>query len=91
MSFQDKTLLCRDCNNEFVWTAGEQEFFASKGFNNPPSRCVDCRKKFKEEKKQGTVTTTITCKDCGNKGDVPFKPINPDDILCADCFKKFIA
>ena len=27
--FEDKTLVCKDCGKEFVWTAGEQEFYAS--------------------------------------------------------------
>ena len=40
---QDKTLNCRDCGKEFVFTAGEQEFFAQKGFTNEPSRCPECR------------------------------------------------
>ncbi|MEE0068638.1 MAG: zinc-ribbon domain containing protein, partial [Faecalibacterium prausnitzii] len=26
--FEDKTLVCKDCGKEFVWTAGEQEFYA---------------------------------------------------------------
>src|SRR2546425_12875683 len=39
VSFQDKTLTCRDCGQEFIWTAGEQEFYASRGLQNPPSRC----------------------------------------------------
>ncbi|MBQ7784571.1 MAG: zinc-ribbon domain-containing protein, partial [Clostridia bacterium] len=30
--YQDKTLTCRDCGQEFVFTAGEQEFYAEKGF-----------------------------------------------------------
>ena len=28
--FEDKTLVCKDCGKEFVWTAGEQEFYASQ-------------------------------------------------------------
>jgi CxxC-x17-CxxC domain-containing protein len=40
---QDKTLTCRDCNGEFVFTTSEQEFFAQKGFTNEPSRCPECR------------------------------------------------
>ena len=32
--FEDKTLVCKDCGKEFVWTAGEQEFYASRGFEN---------------------------------------------------------
>jgi CxxC-x17-CxxC domain-containing protein len=41
--YTDKTMTCRDCNQSFVFTTGEQEFFASKGFTNEPSRCPDCR------------------------------------------------
>ena len=41
--YNDKTLTCRDCGANFVFTAGEQEFFASKGFTNEPGRCPDCR------------------------------------------------
>ena len=37
--FEDKTLVCKDCGKEFVWTAGEQEFYASRGFENQPQRC----------------------------------------------------
>ena len=44
MSYADKTLTCRDCNQPFVFTAGEQEFYAQKGFTNEPTRCGDCRK-----------------------------------------------
>ena len=37
--YQDKTLVCRECGEEFVFTAGEQEFYAEKGFQNEPQRC----------------------------------------------------
>ena len=30
--YEDKTLTCKDCGNEFVFTAGEQEFYAQKAF-----------------------------------------------------------
>ena len=43
MSYADKSLTCRDCGQAFVFTGGEQEFHASKGFQNEPSRCQDCR------------------------------------------------
>ena len=41
--FEDKTLVCKDCGKEFVWTAGEQEFYASRGFENQPQRCKPAR------------------------------------------------
>ena len=39
MSYADKTITCRDCGTDFVFTAGEQEFYAQKGFTNEPTRC----------------------------------------------------
>jgi CxxC-x17-CxxC domain-containing protein len=41
--YTDETLSCLDCGRSFPFTANEQEFFASKGFTNKPSRCGDCR------------------------------------------------
>lgn len=43
MEFTDKTLTCKDCGAEFVFTAGEQQFYAEKGFENDPIRCKECR------------------------------------------------
>lgn len=28
--YEDKTLVCKECGNEFVFTAGEQEFYAER-------------------------------------------------------------
>jgi CxxC-x17-CxxC domain-containing protein len=47
MSYADKTLTCRDCGTQFVFTAGEQEFYAQKGFTNEPGRCPSCRQQRK--------------------------------------------
>lgn len=49
--YQDKTLVCMDCEAEFVFTAGEQEFYAEKGFDNEPKRCKECRAKRKAERR----------------------------------------
>lgn len=43
MAFQDRELACRDCGGGFVFTAGEQEFYASKGLQHDPVRCPSCR------------------------------------------------
>ena len=45
MEFQDKSLNCVDCGAEFIWTAGEQLFFADKNFKNEPKRCKSCKAK----------------------------------------------
>jgi hypothetical protein len=49
MSFQDKSIQCSDCGAVFTFTAGEQEFFASKGLTNEPRRCPRCRKAKKQQ------------------------------------------
>ncbi len=46
----DKTLVCKDCNKEFVFTEGEQVFYAEKGLQNEPQRCPECRKARKAER-----------------------------------------
>lgn len=42
-TFQDKTLQCSECHKDFTWTAGEQDFFQRRGFQQP-KRCTNCRK-----------------------------------------------
>ncbi|MCI9027375.1 MAG: zinc-binding protein, partial [Lawsonibacter sp.] len=32
--YEDKILVCKECGNEFTFTAGEQEFYAERGFQN---------------------------------------------------------
>jgi len=43
VSFVDRTLTCRDCGREFLFTAGEQEFYQTRGLQNEPRRCPECR------------------------------------------------
>ena len=47
----DKTLSCKDCGKEFVFTEGEQEFYKEKGFENEPQRCPDCRRARKQDRR----------------------------------------
>src|SRR5258708_25683425 len=48
MPFTDQTLSCRDCQQAFTFTAGEQEFYESRGMTNAPSRCPECRAAHKQ-------------------------------------------
>jgi len=43
MAFSDRELICRDCQGTFIFTAGEQEFYATKGLQHDPVRCPSCR------------------------------------------------
>jgi hypothetical protein len=42
--YQDVPIECIDCAEEFIWTAGEQQFFYDKHLLNPPKRCKQCKK-----------------------------------------------
>lgn len=42
-TYEDETLVCKECGAEFIFTAGEQKFYAEKGFPNKPQRCKPCR------------------------------------------------
>jgi CxxC-x17-CxxC domain-containing protein len=51
--YSDERLTCTDCGAEFVFTSGEQQFFATKGFQNKPNRCPDCRTARKNARQSG--------------------------------------
>ena len=92
--YQDKVITCRDCGNEFVFSASEQEFYASKGFDNDPSRCPSCRKIYKQQRRGGgrferqpRETFKTTCARCGKTAEVPFKPTGDKPVYCKDCFQ----
>ena len=40
--YTDKTLVCADCGQEFLFTASEQQFYAARQFSEP-RRCGSCR------------------------------------------------
>jgi CxxC-x17-CxxC domain-containing protein len=50
--YADKSMTCRDCGKPFAFTAGEQEFFASRGFSEP-TRCPECRAARKASRDSG--------------------------------------
>ena len=90
MEYQDKKLICRDCHKTFIWSAGEQRFFAKKGFTNIPTRCPSCREKFKKRKQEGTLEAQITCSVCGKYDKVLVTPRYPEKAMCKECFEDFI-
>ena len=91
MAFQDKTIVCKECGTEFVFTAGEQEFYAAKGFENEPTRCKACRdarkQRMSEGRRQSRQMYDAVCADCGAPTQVPFKPRNDRPVYCSDCYQ----
>ena len=47
---QDKTIVCKDCGKEFIFSVRDQEFYKEQGFENEPVRCKECRTKRKAER-----------------------------------------
>ena len=72
--YEDKTLVCKDCGKEFTFSAGEQEFYAEKGFENEPQRCKECRQARKNSMRQNKEMYEIVCASCGKVDKVPFEP-----------------
>ncbi len=91
MAMADKTLTCRDCSAEFVFTAGEQEFYASKGFTREPARCPECRTARKREREGGYVGGTYTSgSSTANQapaGVYERRERRMYPVTCADCGK----
>ena len=90
MSYQDKTLVCKDCGQEFMFTVSEQEFYEEKGFTNEPQRCKPCRNARKNSGGGGgrgqREMFDAVCADCGRPCKVPFQPRNDRPVFCSDCF-----
>lgn len=96
---EDKTLTCRDCGTDFVFTASEQDFFAEKGFTNEPGRCPSCRAARKQSNGFGRGGNRggnrgpremhpAVCASCGVETQVPFRPSGDRPVYCSDCFSQ---
>lgn len=47
-TLEDKVIICRDCNKEFIWTKNEQLFYKQLGLEGSPCRCKKCKKERNE-------------------------------------------
>jgi CxxC-x17-CxxC domain-containing protein len=89
--YQDKVLQCRDCGMDFVWTSGEQAFYASKGLINQPARCPSCRVAARAARESGGPGRPreffpAVCDRCGVQTQVPFMPRNDRPVYCSSCY-----
>ena len=86
MEFEDKTLTCKECGNNFVFSADEQAFFQKKGFEHDPARCPDCRKKKRQSLEKEKIE--IKCAKCGKTAKVLLDIKQNIPIYCRECFEK---
>ena len=84
--YEDKKLTCKECGNEFTFTAGEQEFYAERGFQNEPQRCKACRDARKNATRAPREFFTAICAECGREAKVPFQPKTDRPVFCSECF-----
>ncbi|HEY0581643.1 MAG TPA: zinc-ribbon domain containing protein [Chloroflexota bacterium] len=99
----DMTLTCRDCGQGFTFTAGEQDFYAGRGFSEP-TRCGDCRASRRTERDRGSYSSgggyessaprgprqmfEAVCTGCGSIAQVPFQPSAEKPVYCSTCFEQ---
>jgi CxxC-x17-CxxC domain-containing protein len=88
MSYADRTLTCRDCATEFVFTAGEQEFYAQKGFTNEPTRCPTCRQSRKAGGGGGRGGYNDRDSYGGRDDGYNSRPREMHTAICASCGKE---
>jgi CxxC-x17-CxxC domain-containing protein len=97
LEFADLPIICIDCSETFVFTAGEQAFFRDKGLLNPPKRCKEC-KKAKTKRidaieasrllgKRQRVDVRAKCASCDVTTTVPFYPSQGRPVYCRDCYQ----
>lgn len=94
--FTDQTIQCQVCGQDFIFTAGEQEFFQERGFQEP-RKCKDCRQQTKGRKQGGggrfnrsrppaRQLYDIVCDACGQAAQVPFEPYPDHPVYCKACY-----
>jgi CxxC-x17-CxxC domain-containing protein len=94
--YQDRSIKCVDCNEDFIWTAGEQVFFHDKGLKNEPKRCKPCKQAKNERlaaiaaaQTSGVrqrIEVSVLCAQCGQQTTVPFYPSQGRPVYCRSCF-----
>ena len=101
VEFEDLSIDCIDCRLPFVWTAGEQAFYRSKGLTNPPKRCKPCKKEKNNrldaiEHARATgqryrVDIKAECARCQKMTTIPFYPSQGRPVYCRACYLEMSA
>lgn len=100
MNYTDRSLTCVECGNDFVFSSDDQEFHASRGYQDP-KRCPSCRASRRANSGGGYGSSygdgysdrpkremfSTTCSRCGKEALVPFVPRNDKPVYCSDCYQ----
>ncbi len=96
MTYQDRTIQCVECGSDFTFSADDQEYHASKGFENDPKRCPTCRQRRRADRgstggfgsRPPRQMHSIVCSECGKDAEVPFQPTGDKPVYCSDCYNR---
>ena len=93
----DKTIMCKDCGANFVFSENEQAFYREKGFENDPQRCPECRAAKKAQSRGNNrgggygrserPMFDAICSECGVRTQVPFEPSGDKPVYCKECYQ----
>ncbi len=93
--YQDKTLECVECGQSFTFSSSDQEFHATRGYQEP-KRCPNCRQARRASRGDSggggysgdRPMYDAVCASCGKATQVPFLPRQDRPVYCSDCFSK---
>jgi len=96
----ERQIMCQSCGTEFTFTPEEQEFYQTKGFQDP-KKCKPCRDAAKQSRGGGygrggggggygrapRQMYDVTCASCGVQTQVPFQPSGAKPVYCRECYQ----
>ena len=102
--FQDRNIACVECEQEFVFSADDQQYHSERGYSDP-KRCPSCRAARRSQSGGGggggyggggggggfrsdRPMFTTTCAQCGQEAQVPFEPRGDRPVYCNSCFSQ---
>jgi CxxC-x17-CxxC domain-containing protein len=81
MIFLDKSIRCISCGQDFTFTAGEQEFYKTRGLEHEPTRCKNCREARKVSRGgNGSAPSVHSGERSGDRGDRELHV-----VTCSEC------
>jgi CxxC-x17-CxxC domain-containing protein len=82
MVYSDKTLACAQCGQEFTFSADDQQYHASRGYQDP-KRCPSCRAERRNSQGGGSYGSSYGGGSGGGGYDRPERQMH--SATCATC------
>jgi CxxC-x17-CxxC domain-containing protein len=92
-----REISCSSCGSDFTFSTEEQEFYESKGFQDP-KKCKPCSAAAKQSRggsggrgdfgRPRRQLYDAVCGQCGIQTQVPFMPVSGKPVYCRDCYQQ---